>query len=153
MTSLYTTFPQKGSRPRGMLTSIPPSMKTGKQKPYKFATSWYTTHTSYNMFLGSLSLNSLGVILFTLHLAMKFRSSSGDIFIMHDDKKEGRECYMANLNLMYTPMTTHIMEKEWEGGMTLTKEDLDPRVNDEARIKSIGRRGSSPSPNVTISFK
>jgi len=52
---------------------------------------------SYNVLLGRPSLNTLGVVVSTPHLAMKFPSPSGDILTIHDDQRLARECYMASL--------------------------------------------------------
>ena len=53
--------------------------------------------TSYNVLLGRPSLNTLGAVVFTPHLAMKFPSPSGDILTIHCDQRLARECYMASL--------------------------------------------------------
>ena len=41
--------------------------------------------TSYNVLLSRTSLNTLGVVVSTPHLAMKFPSPSGDILTIHGD--------------------------------------------------------------------
>jgi len=53
--------------------------------------------TSYNVLLGRPSLNTLGAVVSTPHLAMKFLSPSGDILTVHCDQRLARECYMASL--------------------------------------------------------
>ena len=53
--------------------------------------------TSYNVLLGRPSLNTLGVVVSTPHLAMKFPSPSDDILAVHCDQRLAHECYMANL--------------------------------------------------------
>ena len=55
------------------------------------------TPTSYNFLLGRPSLNTLGVVISTPHLAMKFSSPSGDIITVHDYQRLTRECYMVSL--------------------------------------------------------
>ena len=55
--------------------------------------------TSYKILLGWSSLNQLGAIVFTPHLAMKFPSSKGDVITVHIDQKTMRECYVASLQL------------------------------------------------------
>jgi len=57
------------------------------------------TPTSYNVLLSCPSLNTLGTVVSTPHLAMKFPSLSGDILTIHCDQLLARECYMANLRL------------------------------------------------------
>jgi len=53
--------------------------------------------TSYNVLLGRPSLNTLGAVVSTPHLAMKFPSPSGDILTIHCDQRLARKCYMASL--------------------------------------------------------
>jgi len=53
--------------------------------------------TSYNILLGRPSLNTLGAVVSTPHLAMKFPAPSGDILTIHYDQRLARECYMASL--------------------------------------------------------
>jgi len=53
--------------------------------------------TSYNILLGRPSLNTLGTVVSTPHLAMKFPAPSGDILTIHCDQRLARECYMASL--------------------------------------------------------
>jgi len=55
------------------------------------------TPTSYNVLLGRPSLNTLGTVVSTPHLTMKFPSPSGDILTVHCDQRLARECYMASL--------------------------------------------------------
>ena len=54
--------------------------------------------TSYNVLLGCPSLNTLGAIVATPHLAMKFPSPSGDMLTIHCDQRLARECYIASLH-------------------------------------------------------
>jgi len=54
-------------------------------------------HTSYNVLLGRPSLNTLGAIVSTPHLAVKFLSTSKDIITIHEDQRLARECYIAGL--------------------------------------------------------
>jgi len=82
--------------------------------------------TFYNMLLGCSSLNSLGAIVSTPHLALKFSSSSGDILTIHDNQKAAKECYMANLRLPYPPLMAINIEKACENTVPLEIEDLDP---------------------------
>jgi len=108
-------------------------------------------HTSYNMLLGRPSLNSLGAVVSTPHLALKFPSASGDIITVHGDQKAARECYMASLKLPYPPLTTNNIEKT-QTAITIQAEDLDPRVNNEARIEPMGETKPLPlgQPNHSL---
>jgi len=54
-------------------------------------------HTSYNILLGRPSLNMLGAVISTYHLAIKFLSTSRDIVIVHVDQSTARRCYADNL--------------------------------------------------------
>jgi len=53
--------------------------------------------TSYNILLGHPSLNTLGAVVSTSHLAMKFPAPFDDILTIHYDQRLERECYMASL--------------------------------------------------------
>ena len=54
-------------------------------------------YTSYNILLGRPSLNTLGAVIFTYHLTMKFPSASGDIITMHVAQSTERGCYADSL--------------------------------------------------------
>jgi len=79
---LYTTFDLEGAR-----------------KTLKIRYLVINTNTSYNILLGRSSLNKLGAIVSTPHLAMKFLSLSGDILTIHVDQKVARECYAESLRV------------------------------------------------------
>ena len=55
--------------------------------------------TSYNILLGRLSLNELGVIISTPHLTMKFSSKNGKIITVRANQMTTRECYVASLKI------------------------------------------------------
>jgi len=88
-------------------------------------------NTSYNVLLGRLSLNKLGAIVSTPHLAMKFPSDRGSVMMVHADQRTTRECYVASLRL--TPTETTVKRDVNQRMIALT--DMDPRVNDEFRMK------------------
>jgi len=67
---------------------------------------------------------------------MKFPSPQGDIIIVHDDQRAARECYMASLKLPHPPLTTHNIEQS-RAHTTLAGDDLDPRINSEARLEPV----------------
>jgi len=94
-------------------------------------------HTSYNILLGRPSINALGVIVSTPHLAMKFPSPQGDIITVHGDQRTARECYIASIKLPYPPLTTHNIEHS-QARTALAGDDLDPRINSEARVEPVG---------------
>lgn len=56
-------------------------------------------HTNYNILLSHPSLNALGAIVSTPHLAMKLPLNIESIIIAHANQKTFRKCYMASLRL------------------------------------------------------
>jgi len=88
-------------------------------------------NTSYNALLGWPSLNKLGAIVYTPHLAMKFPTERGGAATVHVDQRTTRECYVANLRLM--PTVTTVKRDVNQRMVALT--DLDRRVNDEIRME------------------
>ncbi|XP_027911521.1 uncharacterized protein LOC114170230 [Vigna unguiculata] len=100
-------------------------------------------HTYYNILLGRPSINALGAIVSTPHLAMKFPSPEGDIITVHGDQRAARECYMASLKLPHPPLTTHNIEQS-QAHTTLAGDDLDPRINSEARLEPVGETRQLP---------
>ena len=99
-------------------------------------------NTSYNILLGRLSLNKLGAIVSTPHLAMKFLSLSGDILTIHVDQKVARECYAKSLRVEPTqqkPSSSRSPRRKIAGRgrsphryssqpkKAITMADLDPR--------------------------
>jgi len=52
---------------------------------------------SYNVLLARPSFNTLGAVVSTPHLTMKFPSPSRDILTIHGKQRLTRECYMASL--------------------------------------------------------
>jgi len=75
--------------------------------------------TSYNVLLGRPSLNTLGVVVSTPNLAMKFPSPSGDILIIHCDQRLARECYMASLRPQLPIQQTNHIERPLDSRITL----------------------------------
>jgi len=81
----------------------------GKDKACKILNIRYLVidvNTSYNILLGQSSLNKLGAIVSTPHLAMKFPSPSRDILSVHVDQKVAKECYVESLRLEPTRRET-----------------------------------------------
>jgi len=67
--------------------------------------------TSYKVLLGRPSLNTLGAVVSTPHLAMKFPAPSGDILTIHYDQRLARECYMASLRPQLPIQQTNYIEQ------------------------------------------
>jgi len=93
--------------------------------------------TSYNVLLGHPSLNTLGVVVSTPHLAMKFPSPSGDILTIHCDQCLARECYMASLRPQLPIQQTNHIERPPGSGIALSGDDLDPRVGRDVRLELV----------------
>ncbi|XP_020225377.1 uncharacterized protein LOC109807267 [Cajanus cajan] len=99
-------------------------------------------NTSYNILLGRPSLNRLGAIVSTPHLAMKFPSESGRIITVHADQKAARECYFASLRLPRLGATEPSREKRVHSvAQDLeTVVDFDPRMEQDERVEPIEDR-------------
>ena len=93
-------------------------------------------HTSYNILLGTPSLNALGAVVSTCHLAMKFLSALGDIITVHVDQPIARRCYANSLRERpkSPPKRTVINVDKVPGEAEV---DLDPRVSSEERVEPI----------------
>ena len=85
-------------------------------------------HTSYNVLLGRPSLNTLGAVVSTPYLAIKFLSALGNIINIHGDQKLARESYIASLRPQKHALATNNVERAPDAGATLVGEDLDPRI-------------------------
>ncbi|XP_027922692.1 uncharacterized protein LOC114180581 [Vigna unguiculata] len=93
-------------------------------------------HTSYNILLGRPSLNMLGAVVSTYHLAMKFPSASGDIITVHIDQPTARRCYADSLRERpESPPRRAVNNVEKVPGEA--EVDLDPRVSSEERVEPI----------------
>ena len=93
-------------------------------------------HTSYNILLGRPSLNTLGVVVSTDHLAMKFLSASGYIITVHVDQPTARRCYADSLRERPKSPPKRIV-KNVEKVVGEAEVDLDPRVSSEERVEPI----------------
>jgi len=71
----------------------------GEEKNTKTIYLVIDANTLYNILLGRPTINRLMAIVSTLHLAMKFPSTSGDILTVHVDQKVSRECYVEILRV------------------------------------------------------
>nr|KYP47653.1 Transposon Ty3-G Gag-Pol polyprotein [Cajanus cajan] len=97
--------------------------------------------TSYNILLGRPSLNALGAIVSTPHLAMKFPSDQGKVITIHADQKAARECYYASLRVLpleeRKSKSNRIHAVNASATVDETIWDLDPRMNNEERVEPI----------------
>jgi len=103
--------------------------------------------TSYNVLLGRPSLNTLGVVVSTPTLAMKFPSPSGDILTVHYNQRLARECYMASLRPQLPIQQTNHIERPPGSGIALSGEDLDPRVGRDFRLEPVEETSPLELPN------
>jgi len=91
--------------------------------------------TSYNILIGRSSLNKLGAIVSTPHLAMKFPTDNPswgrEVVTLHADQNIARECYTAGLKILPPPTPTRRAEVHH---ISLS-DDLDPRPNDEPQVE------------------
>ena len=86
--------------------------------------------------MGWPSLNTLGAIISSPHLAIKFLSSSRDIIPINDDQRLARECYYTSLRPKELAIVTNI-ERHPNVGLTLAGEDLDPKICYDSRIEPV----------------
>ena len=93
-------------------------------------------HTSYNILLGRPSLNTLGTVVSTYHLAMKFASASGDIITIHVDQPTARKCYADSLRGRPKSPLRHAVHNI-ERTSRIEGADLDPRFNDDTRVEPV----------------
>jgi len=115
-------------------------------------------NTSYNILLGRPSLNLLGAIVSTPHLAMKFPSLTGDIITVHVDKKEARECYVTSLRIepLIKP-TDQISERAAKRSHLVALIELYPRF-EEVRVEPkeetcyVPLLGESKTTNMGVSL-
>jgi len=132
----------------------------GASKTLKIRYLVIDANTSYNILIGRSSLNKLGAIVSTPHLAMKFPSPSGDILTVHVDQKIARECYAESLRVEPTrqkPTGSYSPKRKMVGRgrgprkhspqprNAVAMADLDPReieprleVKDELRQAELG---------------
>jgi len=103
--------------------------------------------TSYNILLGRPSLNTLGAVVSTPHLAMKFPAPSGDILTIHCDQRLTRECYMASLRPQLPIQQTNHIEKPPGSSIALSGEDLDPRIGRDVRLEPVEDTSPLELPN------
>jgi len=95
------------------------------------------TPTSYNVLLDGPSLNTLGAVVSTPHLAMKFTSPSGEIVTIQGDQRFTRECYMASLRPQLLILQTNHIERPPSFEIALSGDDLDPKVGRDARLEPV----------------
>jgi len=93
--------------------------------------------TSYNVLLGRPSLNTLGAVVSTPHLTMKFPSPSGDILTIHGDQRLARECYRASLRPQLPILQTNHIERPPGSEIALFGDDLDPRMGRDVRLEPV----------------
>jgi len=91
----------------------------GRGQSYRTLTVRYIlvdADTTYNVLIRQRTLNRLGAVVSTPHMAMKFPATNGEIITIKADPKEARQCYMQSLRV--TPYT---LRTTVEGQATQTK--------------------------------
>jgi len=91
-------------------------------------------HIYYNVLLGRSFINTLGVMISTLHLAMKFPSASGEIITIHEDQKLTKKCYFASLRRQELTLATINVERAPNTRAFLIGEGLNPQIGTHSRI-------------------
>jgi len=92
-------------------------------------------NTSNNVLFGRPSLNLLGAIVSTPHLAMKFRSPMGDIITVHVDQKTAQECYATSLRVESRSQEVSSSEERIpKRGQVVVVTELDSRI-EEVRVE------------------
>ena len=103
--------------------------------------------TSYNVLLGRPSLNTLGAVVSTPHLALKFLSPSSDIRTVHCDQRLARECYMASLRPQLPIQQINHIERPPGSDIALSGEDLDPSMDRDVRFEPVEETSPLELPN------
>ena len=79
--------------------------------------------SAYNAIIGRLTLNSLGAIVSTINLAMKFPGEDGSVVIVHGKSSDARKCYQESLKITKTPSIPPIKAEE-KGKQKMERRDL-----------------------------
>ncbi|GAU40667.1 hypothetical protein TSUD_397790 [Trifolium subterraneum] len=104
-----------------------------------------TAFTSYNIIIGCPAFNTLGAVLSTLYMSMKYPLDNGRIGTIRGDQAQGRQCYELSLRLKrnQAPADQPIISRVntiSRANMVETS-DLDPREEfQDIRIKERRRR-------------
>ena len=93
----------------------------------------------YHMILGRPSLNTLGAVVSTRHLVLKFPFSPTKVRVMHTDKKEARQCYNESLKKKGKEQgkagTQEIHMVDVDRSRKMNMMNLDPREEGKVRLK------------------
>jgi len=68
---------------------------------------------------------------------MNFPSASSDIITIHGDQQLAYECCIASLWPKESVLTTNNIDRNPGAGLTLTREELDPRTGCNSRIELV----------------
>ncbi|PNX98475.1 gag-pol polyprotein [Trifolium pratense] len=89
-----------------------------------------TPFTSYNIIVGRPIFNSIGAVMLTLYLAMKYPLDNGRVRMVRGDQALGRQCYESSLRVRCSKAPAeqlHIGETENTQAKSIEAADLDPR--------------------------
>ena len=97
--------------------------------------------SAYNAILGRPTLNHLGAIVSTVHLAMKFPGEKGSVITVRGKGNDARRCYQQSLKIMKTPIQpvevpegkgkTKKERRDSTQGVGVMMTNLDPRADFE----------------------
>ena len=79
--------------------------------------------SAYNAIIGRPTLNSLGAIVSTIHLAMTFLREDGSVVTVHRKSSVARKCYQESLKITKTPSILPIRAEE-KGKRKMERRDL-----------------------------
>jgi hypothetical protein len=97
--------------------------------------------SAYNAIIDRPTLNALGVIVSTIHMAIRFPGERGTIIMIRGKGSEARHCYLESLKIVKSPHAAHEdpetkgrrkMERRdvpKDGGVVMTNSDLELILN------------------------
>jgi len=68
---------------------------------------------------------------------MKFSFLSSDIVTIHGDQRLAQECYMASRHPQLPILQTNNIERPLDSDITLSGDDLDPKVGRDTRLEPV----------------
>ena len=87
-------------------------------------------NTSYNVLIGRRTLNGLGAIVSTPHMATKFPLDQGDIITIKAEPKIAWECYAQSLRLnLYTVKRTDLLAATFSTVFEIFETSIDEECN------------------------
>ncbi|RDY12453.1 hypothetical protein CR513_02752, partial [Mucuna pruriens] len=103
--------------------------------------------TSYNVLIGWPTLNTLGAIVSTPYLVMKFLSSDDRVVTVKVDQKMAQQCYVNRLKVGTKPPRDDIVSTHVEISIEM---ELDPRPSIEQGAKPIEKLEKEKDARTTL---